>query len=328
MMKKLFVVLVILVLLLPLAFYLTGGTELVMDQPDFLLADKSLNSLLVRGWGWLHGVIGDTGSPQVTLGKEDTLFFTPALNSAIGAERLGGRRLNDLAGRITGVSTRLAQAGTRFVLLIVPDKAQMYPHMLPWYIRPVLPADTDSARLIARLHELGVAAPDLRTVFANQPAKTYLKTDTHWNAYGAYLAFLHLITAADYADPYGFTLEDFNKETPLPGDLIPLFLPCVVDPQTDRLPPLERAYRTQTPMRGVDDLHIKTSSNSDGPSIYAARDSFGRALFPYLANMASNMVFTRDYAHFEEQAKGFDLAVLVIAERSLGDLGAYLAPVD
>lgn len=328
MMKKLFVVLVLLVLLLPLAFYLTGSTGLVMDQPDFLQTDKSMNSLLVRGWGWLHGVIWNTGSPQVTRGKEDTLFFTPALNSVMGAERLGGRRLNDLAGRIAGVSTRLAQAGTRFVLLIAPDKARVYPDMLPWYIKPVSSDETDSARLIARLHELGVAAPNLRAVFANQPAKTYLKTDTHWNAYGTYLAFHHLISAAGYADPYGFTLEDFNKETPSPGDLIPLFKPGVVDPQTDRLPPLARAYRTQTPMRGVDDLQIKTTANSDGPSIYAARDSFGRALFPYLASMASDMVFTRDYARFEEQAKGFDLAVLVIAERSLGDLGAHLAPVD
>lgn len=176
MMKKLFVVLVLLVLLLPLAFYLTGSTGLVMDQPDFLQTDKSMNSLLVRGWGWLHGVIWNTGSPQVTRGKEDTLFFTPALNSVMGAERLGGRRLNDLAGRIAGVSTRLAQAGTRFVLLIAPDKARVYPDMLPWYIKPVSSDETDSARLIARLHELGVAAPNLRAVFANQPAKTYLKT--------------------------------------------------------------------------------------------------------------------------------------------------------
>ncbi len=328
MMKKAFVVLVILVLLLPLAFYFTGGAKPVVDQPDFLLADQSLNALLVRGWGWLHGVAGDTGSPQVTRGREGTLFFTPALNSTIGAQRLGERRLNDLAKRIAGVSNHLAQSGTRFVLLIAPDKGRVCQDLLPWYIKPVLPDETDSARLISRLHELGVSAPDLRAVFASQPAQTYLKTDTHWNAYGACLAFQHLMISAGFTDPYGFTLADFHQETPAPGDLVPLFLPGVVDPQTDRLPPLKRTYRTAAPLRSMDDLLMKTTSNNDGPSIFAARDSFGRALFPYLANMASEMVYTRDYARFEEQARGFDLAVLVIAERSLGDLGAYLAPAD
>jgi hypothetical protein len=48
-----------------------------------------------------------------------------------------------------------------------------------------------------------------------------------------------------------------------------------------------------------------------------ARDFFGLALFACLAVSASSPRFVRGCADFERNAAGYDLAVLVIAQRSL-----------
>ncbi|NLX83616.1 MAG: hypothetical protein GXZ04_07370 [Clostridiales bacterium] len=332
MMKKLFVVLVVLVLLLPSEVYLSDvigkKAALPFCQLDFLLDNQRLNQLLVTGWGCLHGAILDTGSPQVVKGRNGYLFFTPALDSVLGARRMEQHELDALADRLAGISERLKRQGTRFVLLIAPDKSGVYPQYLPWYISPAASYNTDRSQLISLLKQRDVLAPDLQAMLSAQETKTYLKTDTHWNAYGANLAFQTLMKSAGFTDSYGFLPADFNLPKPAPGDLVPLFLPGIEDPQTDFLPPLHRSYRTAAPMRSLDDMTIRTMSDAAGPSIYVARDSFGKALFPYLAKAASSMMFTRDYTGFEERAAGYDLAVLLLAERSLGSLMAFLAPVD
>lgn len=317
----------VLPLLLALGGLLREGrplSTLLQGAPDFIAADKGVKRVLVTGWGRLAGLLSDSGSPQVVVGRKGWLYFRPALNSALGAGRMEPDEMTRLADALAAMADRLALRGTRLVLLIAPDKASVYPQYLPCYILPGSTGLTDRVRLLTLLKERGVLAPDLFSLFQASGAPLYLQTDTHWNARGAWLAFDALFRSAGLNSPWQFLPEDFIIPVKAPGDLVPLYLPGVADAQQDWLPDLPRGYASVRPLRSLDDLLIQTTSPSGGPTVYAARDSFGRALFPYLANASSELVFTRDYAGFERRAAGYDLAVILIAERNLGELAGKL----
>ena len=165
-MKKLFVILMVLLLLSPLALRLAvpenqGPVTACPGEPGF--ADKLLGrqAALVRAWGGLNGLAGDSGSPQVVLGQEGWLFFRPALDSVLGQGLMSDQDLEDLAQALQELQQQLAAQGTAFALLVAPDKGQVAPSHLPPHIRPAHQANSNLNRLLTRLQQLGVPAPDL-----------------------------------------------------------------------------------------------------------------------------------------------------------------------
>lgn len=323
-MRKIFVCLVILLLLLPLALRFAcpenqGSLAASPGEPGFADALLGRQAPLVRAWGHLNGLIGNSGSPQVVLGREGHLFFRPALSSLLGQELMLQKDIEALAQALYSLHRQLAAQGTAFVLLIAPDKGQVVPHHLPFHIRPVDQAGSNLNRLLARLAELGVPAPDLVSLLKPDP-RTYLGRDTHWSAWGAYLALREGLDNLGIPGLPEHGRRDFNIQVPSPGDLVPLYLPGRPDHQTDAVPALEQTYKASRPIRSLDDLHIKTTGPLEGPRLLVARDSFGRALFPFLANLAAEMVFTRDFSGLPDKARGMDALLLVIAQRDLPDL--------
>lgn len=86
----------------------------------------------------------------------------------------------------------LARRGCRYLLAFVPTKATMYPERLPRSERR-RGAQTRLEQLRAHLSERGVDVPVLYLEDALRPraaeAPLYYRTDSHWNAEGAYLGY-------------------------------------------------------------------------------------------------------------------------------------------
>lgn len=323
-MKKLFVILMVLLLLSPLALRLAGPDSpwpvtARPGEPGFADSLLGRQAALVRAWGRLNGLAGDSGSPQVVLGREGWLFFRPALDSILGQGLMSSQEIENLAQALQELQQQLAAQGTAFALLVAPDKGQVAPSHLPPHIRPAHQANSNLNRLLTRLQQLGVPAPDLVNLL-KQDLPTYLPRDTHWSAWGAYLALQEGLNALGIQGLPAYTFQDFNQAVPAPGDLVPLYLPGQPDDQTDLVPAFDQAYKASRPIRSLDDLNIKTTGPKAGPRLLVARDSFGRALFPHLANLASQLVFTRSYDKLPQQAQGMDALLMVIAQRDLPDL--------
>ncbi len=284
-----------------------------------LLGGWLLQGPLVTAWGHFNRALHDTGQAQVVAGRNGWLYFREALDSTLGARCMSDADMDALAQALSDINSVLKKQGTAFVLLVAPDKAVVYPQHLPWYIHPYAPQDSNRTRLLTRLDAQGVTAPDLTPLLRENTLSTYLPTDTHWSAYGAWLAAREALTRAGYTLS-DYTATDFTRIEAFPGDLHRMILPGAPDAQTDAFPAQPPAYRALPPMRSADDMRITTRGAPDGPTLYVARDSFGRALLPYLASAASSTTFVRTYAHFADNACGCDVALLVVAERSLDTL--------
>lgn len=321
--KKLFVLAAILILLLPLALSPFGvdirayrtyaQTAVFADDPLGYVTDRlALRTGAITLRAKALALLGESGSPQVIRGRDGFLFFAEALH----AEPLTDQELSALTDKLTALEQALAADGRRLIILIAPDKASVYPEMLPLHLLPPQPDPLRQAN--ASLRDAGLTVLDaqgLLTAHKNE-GLLYFRGDSHWNARGARIIYQELMRltgteAPDYAD------------TPLlpgtAGDLTLLCQPGTQPTEPDASPDIPRAYRTSRPMRTADDARIQTTSTTTPLSLLVVRDSFGRALLPYLANTAGRMTFSRSDRDVPGQAAAAkaDWVVIEVVQRNL-----------
>ena len=300
---------------------------LLLAPSVFLFRGSSHPPLLVRAWGRLNSLVGESGSRQIVQGKAGWLYYRPALASSLSEFLMDDAQLEALVQALAQLQNRLKAQGTGFVLLIAPDKAQVYPEHLPWYIHPVSPEQSNAGRLLARLAQLDVPAPKLQPLLAQAALPAYHARDSHWTAYGAYLAVQAGLDALDIPGLPIYQATDFHISQEVPMDLPPLYLPGRQEQASDLFVDAGAGYRAARPIRSLDDFDIRTEGPQQGPRLLVARDSFGRAAFPYLANLASNLHYIRSYTDLAALGAGQDAVLLIIAQRDLPQLLEKLGPI-
>ena len=165
-------------------------------------------SVLIGRDGWLY-----FNGNQMVEHYRGTLLFTPDL-------------LQDWKTLLEQYRDWFAQRGIKFLFVVAPDKQSIYPEHLPSWMNKVSPeTKLDQFFGYMKLHST-VEVLDLRqTLLENRSmGPLYLKTDSHWNQLGAFLAYQRLVKelAAQLlpgVQPVPLdAFERTNAPTP-PGDL-------------------------------------------------------------------------------------------------------------
>lgn len=143
--------------------------------------------VLIGHGAWLF--LGDSYEQTRTVGMRPPTSEDVALGQKIGAAS-------------SAWDAWLATQGVKlFRIMMGPNKGSIYPETLPTWAKTVSPNATDA--LFAGTG--GVIYLDLRKPLllakAQQPIPLYYKTDTHWNAWGAALAFRAFAEQAGLAAP-------------------------------------------------------------------------------------------------------------------------------
>ncbi|MBQ7848754.1 MAG: hypothetical protein IJ343_03430 [Clostridia bacterium] len=323
--KKSFVLAALLMLLLPLllapfgtdirAYQMEATGVSIWDDPVGYVTDRlALRTAAVTLRSWLLSLLGESGSPQVVQGRDDFLFFADSLRTP----ELTDEERDALCSRLLMLEEMLAADGRRLAVLIAPDKRSVYPEKLP---ANVLRGPDSLSRLNAALSGTGLTVLDAQSLLADHADDelVYFRGDSHWNARGArlvYQALMELIGAADAPNYAGAALLPGTA-----GDLTLLCQPGTPPTEPDASPDLTRVYRTSRPMRSVDDARIQTSGGPAAVTLLVVRDSFGRGLFPYLANAVRGMTFSRLDEDVPAQAvtARADWVVIEIVERNVRD---------
>lgn len=328
--KRLFILAALLVLTLPALLSPLGldirsyrsdaAVASFMDDPLAYVADRlALRTAAITARAALLSRIGESGSEQVVRGRGGFLFFAETLADYQGMQPLTAAEQSALIDRLTALQSALAAEGRGLIVLIAPNKNAVYPEYMPAHI---LPAQEDGlSRLNAALSGAGLTVLDAQTLLTAHKGEglLYFRGDTHWNARGARLVYQALMTmmgvtgAPDYAD--------VPLTAGTAGDLTLLCQPGTPPTEPDAAPEIPRAYRTTRPMRSLDDARIQTTSAATDLSLLVVRDSFGEGLFPYLANTAGRMTFSRSDQDVAAQAAAADAdwVVIEVVQRNVRD---------
>jgi hypothetical protein len=197
----------------------------------------------------------------------------------------------------------LAARGIVYLLVVPPDKHNVYPEHMPAAVRPLREV-SHLDQLLAHLRAYSaVTVVDVRPALLAAKARhpVFPRTDTHWNAFGAWAAYEAIVRAlrGRRGVPAPWPLDAFTvrREEYAGGDLADaLGLADVLREERVRLVP-RRARRARVverhpPAAAPDTVwRVTAHPRADLPRLVMFHDSFGFALARFLAEHFSEARF-------------------------------------
>lgn len=290
-------------------FLLRRPIILLFDKYRFLLsADENQKALLGKdGWAFYKGDRSVSNYQNATLLSQDELEKITA-------------NLND-------IQNFAKQNKQRFVFLIGPDKNKAYGEFFSEKYKKQRPdSESRTAQLLnyLKLHSDVRAVYPLDVIKANKDkGLLYYKDDTHWNDFGAYLAYKEIMRAigeknvfVDFQQKVRGERGDISSMIRLEKSVYSrLKYPTIVTPLAGKC---EKAGRTT---EGYFNF-LCNNPNKKGKAV-VFRDSFTDALQPYLAATFGE---TKLYWHHNikdiapSELKQYDVIILEKVERGIPQL--------
>ncbi len=148
---------------------------------------------------WKHDWFKESASPDVFTGQKGWLYFSGdhMVEHFQGLKRLSADELKSWQALLEKRRDWLAQRGIKYIFSIPPDKQSIYPERLPEWLAG-LQATNKVDQFVAHMKAHStVEVLDLRPVLfaAKTNECTFLRTDTHWNTYGGFVAYQALVNA-------------------------------------------------------------------------------------------------------------------------------------
>ncbi len=299
------------------------------DHLPFRSAVLSAASLVKSG-------IFKSDTANVITGKDGWIFAEASVPDYINSNGLPDEKISSIAVSLSLLEENVTEKGGKFLFVPVPDKASVYSDFMPSRYRK---ADTNNLKkLQKKLADDEVSYINMLKVMSDKMSFTvYHQRDTHWNNYGALIGFNAIMDEigknhrtyndADYIPekkwrgdldkmlyPFG-GFRDYQYNLSIQFDPFEFVVPAGV---TDNQAQLEIFMSD----REENDRRIMTSKNGSFGSgnLYMVRDSFGRALLPFLIDNYDTALFVRsDYPDMSSVTEGTDM-IYETAERNIGEL--------
>lgn len=266
-----------------------------------------------------------TGNDQVTVGEDGFLYFNDTLDSFLREEPLTEEELAAIADALSNLDAYAEEHGARLLFVCAPNKNTVYPEYMPVRYRMAQP-DTlsDLDRLFAYLGaKTEVEFLDLRPALtdAKEAHLLYHKRDSHWNGYGAHIAYEAIMTQLDLPMP-DFSVLERTEITTHEGDLDRLLYPGTVKYDDNTVYHYDGQYIYTSAFSTEMDMTITTRSAGSAGKLLCFRDSFASALLGDLAISFSQMQMERAIPYRLDLLETFDADVVIveIVERNLRSL--------
>lgn len=145
--------------------------------------------------------IPDLGSDLVFAGKDKWLFYQSTMDGDTMADFYGTNafsvtEMKEIADNLLKQRDKIEAAGSKFVLLIVPNKESVYFEYLPDEIREKKAKSSRTDDLVGYLQantDLDIIYMKDKYLSMKDETQIYYKTDTHWNMVGCYVALQEVL---------------------------------------------------------------------------------------------------------------------------------------
>jgi alginate O-acetyltransferase complex protein AlgJ len=225
---------------------------------------------------------GLSGVSNVMAGKEGWYFFARdnVLDDFRGISPLTEHQLISWKADLVRKKDWLAKQGIQYLFVLPPSKPTIYPEYLPEAFQNAKGV-THLEQLIDYLDkdpDVDIVNPKPELLKAKTKTRLYYKTDTHWNDYGAFVAYKEIINQISRwfpEDPfkYDFYFHDALKEAP-GGDLAKML--DLHKTLKEMIPDLKERHYSAQPM----ELHLQLKTYRKGrePFMKGCKDARLRAL--------------------------------------------------
>ncbi len=289
----------------------------------------------------LRLLIGDRVFPKAIAGDDGWLVYTAEgdMEDYQRSALFTREELAQFQQNLDALSARYAERGITLLVIVPPNKNTIYPERVPPQI-PVIGKRTRLDQAVSYLQAHGnQQIIDLRPALkaARAEREIYYATDTHWNDYGAYIAYSALMNEAGKIHPRvaAHPQTDFKVMTREP-DLLDLSkvmgATLLRESQIQFAPQFDLRANYKTVELGGRRLTFSHIPDSDLPDVVLYYDSFFFSVIPLLGEHFHRGVYIQNYtggglwnlSWVDEREP--DVAIIEFAERYLEDLPRFIEP--
>lgn len=290
--------------------------SLLSDVSDYIADRFAFRQELATAWAGVNAkLLGTSVEEQVILGSDGWLYFSDTLPDYTG-QGMSDTELRYLANDLALMQEYIESQGKHFIFTVAPNKNSIYSEHMPEYIENRR-SESNAARMGAYLDAAGVNYLDLFDILGNEE-NLYYKTDTHWNSRGAALAADGLLNMLDRGGDYSTASFAVSEEHR--GDLYEMLYPAGRATETATVYGGEFSYVCESDPNGGNAITIKTSCDGGSGGLMCWRDSFGIALYPYLAQSFVAATFSRSADYDLTLADSADTVIIELVERNLSNI--------
>jgi len=277
---------------------------------NWLERNFGLRKVMVRWECFLDVVMLKSSTPfdSVLAGKGDWLYLSqenPKLNviqDYRGVQPLTQEQLDIWCAVFQKRQAWLAERGIRYLIVVAPNKASIYPEYIPRKFNKVHQRNKLD-HMLDTLRAGGLDVLDLRPaeLEAKKHRLCYYRTDSHWNPYGAFYGYRaiaeHLQAAFPQIKPAEESSFDIHETPGLLGGLSYMIAlgdyykenMVIFTPKTPRLAkPVEGG---EVALNHFQPLAVFETPDPSKPRALIIRDSFSHEVIPFLSEHFSRSVY-------------------------------------
>ena len=282
-----------------------------------------------------------TPTSNVVTGRYGWIYSTETTDDYMDTGDMGAEDIRKIANTLFLIQERVNSCGGKFLFVPAPNKNSIYPEYMPK--RYIKASENNLDRLCMELDKSGVNYVDLKNKMLSAKSsgarRLYYKRDTHWNPYGAIIGYGNIMKGLERS-PLLIDSDKYTVSYTRRGDLDKLLYPAGYgtdeDYVTDNLIDYESfefiypsgitdtKAQLESFMSDREDhdnnFTTKKRTPEDNSTLYMIRDSFGRALLPYMIDSFAEATFVRTTTPSIEKSIECTDVVYEICERNLGNL--------
>jgi len=239
------------------------------------------------------GLLESSPSREVVLGKDGWLFYAGEgeLADYRGINHYDVKSLEKWARFLELKRQWLAQDGIRYLFVIAPNKSTIYGDYLPKSINKVKQKSGLDELLEYLKENTQVEIVDLRPALfkAGEIERTFNKTDTHWNNFGAFVAYQEIMKPVSrwFPETKAYPYEKFSlhRKKGLGGDLASLIggTEYILEDELHLAPLVQRRAKVSEKDESPQGPFSMAQTNAKLPRVIVYRDSFLVSVIPYLS---------------------------------------------
>lgn len=256
---------------------------------------------------------GTLRSKQVLMGKDHWLFYKTTTDGNPIADYQGSNaftpdEVQKIRNSLLNLQSQAAKKGATFVLMILPNKEQIYSSFMPSSISKI----TEMSRtdlLVDTLKEstsIPIVYPKNELMAYRDRFQLYYRFDTHWNQLGSYIGEQQLLSALNLPRGYLENQEILTSTPALNSELASMVKMnwYFNDDQEFTFPP----HKNDHPIR-----------------LLFLGDSFRTALTPHLLQDFNNLLILHRNDYDPKVLEDFNPEVIVLqyVERYTGDIPEF-----
>jgi hypothetical protein len=283
----------------------------------------ALEDLMMTVYSWVKYQIGDHLYPVVIASEENWLIFADieSIPDFQNTWPFSDEELQVIEQKVLGLDAYLANKGIELYFIFPPNKNTIYPDYLP----PEIPVIGEISRMdqiteIFKAHE-EIIFVDLEKIFIEEKEtnQLYYSTDSHWNNWGAFIAYRALAERIheDFPEiqPHPFDHFALPPASVSPGDIADMVMLNISEEFTQSIS--RNWMNFSTSENG--NLRRYFQPDSKGPRLIMFHDSFGFKLLEFFLDHFSYSSFVHGWLidPLIIEAEQPDIVIVEMTERKL-----------